>query len=117
MTDFTTSYSAFIPEIWSQKLKQILKKNCVMMQCVNRNWEGEITNQGDKVKIITPADVTVSYEAQQLDSQAAVLDRRGPGREEVQGPVPLHPEPHRDPVHQPSAQGRRQRRGHMAQAH
>lgn len=60
MTDFTTSYSAFIPEIWSQKLKQILKKNCVMMQCVNRNWEGEITNQGDKVKIITPADVTVS---------------------------------------------------------
>src|SRR5574344_34619 len=60
MTDFTTSYSAFIPEIWSQKLKQILKKNCVMMQYVNRNSEGEITNQGDKVKIITPADVTVS---------------------------------------------------------
>ncbi len=31
-----------------------------MLQCVNRNWEGDIKQQGDKVKIITPADVTVS---------------------------------------------------------
>lgn len=31
-----------------------------MMQCVNRNWEGEIKQQGDKVKIITPAPVSVS---------------------------------------------------------
>lgn len=31
-----------------------------MLQCVNRNWEGEIANQGDKVKIITPATVSVS---------------------------------------------------------
>nr|DAP59732.1 MAG TPA: Major capsid protein [Caudoviricetes sp.] len=60
MTDFTTSYSAFIPELWSKKLNQMLEKKCVMMQCVNRNWEGEIKQQGDKVKIITPADVTVS---------------------------------------------------------
>lgn len=54
------SYSAFIPEIWSKKLNSILEKNCVMMQCVNRNYEGDIQNQGDKVKIITPADVTIS---------------------------------------------------------
>lgn len=56
----TNSYSAFIPEIWSQKLNNILEKECVMLQCVNRNYEGEIKNQGDKVKIITPAEVTVS---------------------------------------------------------
>ena len=31
-----------------------------MLQCVNRNYEGEIKNQGDKVKIITPAPVTIS---------------------------------------------------------
>ena len=31
-----------------------------MLQCVNKNYEGEIQNQGDKVKIITPAEVTVS---------------------------------------------------------
>ena len=60
MTDFSTSYSAFIPEVWSQKLNTMLEKNCVMMQCVNKNWEGEISKQGDKVKIITPASVSVS---------------------------------------------------------
>src|SRR5574344_173444 len=60
MADETNSYSAFIPEIWSGKLNSMLEKNCVMLQCVNRNWEGDIKQQGDKVKIITPADVTVS---------------------------------------------------------
>lgn len=60
MTDFSTTYSAFIPQLWSQKLNKMLQKNCVMMQCVNTNWEGEIKQQGDVVKIITPADVTVS---------------------------------------------------------
>ncbi|MBD5402142.1 hypothetical protein HDR58_05010 [bacterium] len=60
MTDFTTTYGAFIPELWSKKLNSMLEKNCVMMQCVNRNWEGDIKQQGDTVKIITPADVTVS---------------------------------------------------------
>lgn len=54
------AYSAFIPEIWSQKLNSLLQKECVMLQCVNRNYEGEIKNQGDKVKIITPAAVSVS---------------------------------------------------------
>ncbi len=59
-TTTTNAYSAFIPEIWSQKLNNMLTKECVMLQCVNRNWEGEIKNQGDKVKIIQPADVTIS---------------------------------------------------------
>jgi N4-gp56 family major capsid protein len=56
----TSGYSVFVPEVWSQKLNQMLEKNCVMLQCVNRNWEGEIKNQGDTVKIITPAKVSVS---------------------------------------------------------
>lgn len=62
MTDETSTahYSAFIPEIWSQKLNTMLTKNCVMLQCVNRNYEGEIKNQGDTVKIITPAAVSIS---------------------------------------------------------
>lgn len=59
-TQNQNAYSAFIPQLWSQKLNSMLEKNCVMMQCVNRNYEGEIKNQGDKVKIITPADVTIS---------------------------------------------------------
>ena len=56
----TNAYSAFIPEIWSQKLNYMLEKECVMLQCVNRNWEGEIKNQGDKVNITTPAEVSIS---------------------------------------------------------
>ena len=62
MTDETSTahYSAFIPEIWSQKLNNMLTKNCVMLQCVNRNYEGEIKNQGDTVKVITPAEVSIS---------------------------------------------------------
>ena len=84
MTDFTTSYSAFIPQLWSKKLNQMLEKNCVMMQCVNRNWEGEISQQGDTVKIITPADVTVStltgdditYSTLTPPSQDLVIDQK-----------------------------------------
>lgn len=60
MGQTTNNYSAFIPEIWSQKLNTMLTKSCVMLQCVNRNYEGEIKNQGDSVKIITPAEVAIS---------------------------------------------------------
>lgn len=84
MSDFSTSYSAFIPQIWSKKLNQMLEKNCVMLQCVNKNWEGEINNQGDTVKIITPADVTVStltdeniqYSSLTPTSQDLVIDQK-----------------------------------------
>ena len=57
---FTNNYDAFVPEIWGGKLNAGLEKNCVMLQCVNRNWEGDIATQGDTVKIITPGDVTIS---------------------------------------------------------
>ena len=60
MSQNTNSYSAFIPEIWSAKLNTMLEKDCVMLQCVNRTYEGEIKNQGDKVKIIPPAAVEIS---------------------------------------------------------
>lgn len=84
MTEFNSTYSAFIPQIWSKKLNQMLEKNCVMLQCVNKNWEGEIKNQGDTVKIITPADVTVStltsdnieYSSLSPTSQDLVIDQK-----------------------------------------
>lgn len=83
-SEFSTTYSAFIPQIWSQKLSNMLEKNCVMMQCVNRNWEGEISQQGDKVKIITPAEVSVStlttdsitYSALTPTSQELVINQK-----------------------------------------
>ncbi len=85
MSDLTTNqYSAFIPEIWSQKLNTMLAKNCVMLQCVNRNYEGEIKNQGDSVKIITPATVSIStlsdtaitYSELQPDETDLVIDQK-----------------------------------------
>lgn len=85
MSDQTTNaYSAFIPEIWSQKLNTMLSKNCVMLQCVNRNYEGEIKNQGDSVKIITPAEVAIStmstsaitYSELAPDSADLVIDQK-----------------------------------------
>ena len=85
MTETTqNSYSAFVPEVWSQKLSTMLDKNCVMLQCVNRNWEGEIKNQGDRVKIITPAQVSVStltsddlnYSTLTPTSQDLIIDQK-----------------------------------------
>lgn len=84
MSEQKTTYAAFIPQIWSQKLNQMLEKNCVMLQCVNRNWEGEIKNQGDTVKIITPAEVTIStltsdnieYSSLTPTSQDLVIDQK-----------------------------------------
>lgn len=78
------SYSAFIPEIWSKKLSTMLEKKCVMLQCVNRNYEGEIAAQGDKVKIITPAQVAIStlgtsaitYDELEPTSQELVIDQQ-----------------------------------------
>lgn len=83
-TEFSTTYGAFIPEIWSQKLNTMLEKDCVMLQCINRNWEGEIKNQGDKVKIITPAAVSIStlgssnitYDALEPSTTSLVIDQK-----------------------------------------
>lgn len=80
----TNSYAAFIPEIWSKKLSTMLEKKCVMMQCVNKNYEGEISQQGDKVKIITPAEVAIStlgtsaitYNELEPTSQELVIDQK-----------------------------------------
>lgn len=69
------AYSAFIPEIWSQKLNSMLNKSCVMLQCVNTNYEGEIKNQGDRVKIITPAKVSI----QTLDTDTLKYNELTPG--------------------------------------
>ena len=50
-----------------------------MLQCVNRNWEGEIQNQGDKVKIITPAEVAIST----LNSDAITYSELEPTTQEL----------------------------------
>lgn len=59
-TPFVNTYGDFIPEIWSKRLGELLYDNAVMLQCVNRNYEGEIKNAGDTVNILTPGAISVS---------------------------------------------------------
>ncbi len=53
---------SFIPEIWSAKILGSLKKNLVYAQdgVVNRDYEGEIANQGDTVRIRSVSRPTIS---------------------------------------------------------
>ena len=52
----------FIPEIWSAMMLESLKKNLVFGQpsVVNRDYEGEIRNQGDTVRIRSISRPTIS---------------------------------------------------------
>lgn len=45
------SITTFIPEVWSARLLDNLNKNLVFANLVNRDYEGEIKQYGDKVHI------------------------------------------------------------------
>lgn len=53
------SVSAFIPNVWSARLQENLRKTLVFANLCNRAWEGEISQYGDTLHINTLADVTV----------------------------------------------------------
>lgn len=56
----TPQYSGtFIPEIWSGKLLVKFYAATVLAAISNTDYEGEIKNQGDKVKIRTVPDITI----------------------------------------------------------
>lgn len=62
----------FIPEIWSGKLIEKFYATTVLAAISNTNYEGEIKNQGDKVKIRTRPTITIrDYEV----NQALVVER------------------------------------------
>lgn len=54
------SLNNFKPTIWSAKLFTRLQKNLVFGGIVNRDYEGDIANYGDTVKINEIGDITVS---------------------------------------------------------
>lgn len=60
MAEMTVAAGLFKPEIWSKELNRRLVDYGVMFDCVNKNYEGEIKNQGDTVHIQTPAEVTIN---------------------------------------------------------
>lgn len=58
------SIATFIPKIWSARLLEHLRKNLVVANLFNRNYEGEIQQMGDTVHINQLAEITVkSYTA------------------------------------------------------
>lgn len=72
------SISNFIPIVWSDKIFQANDKAKVFASLANREYEGEISNKGDQVKInelgdITVSDYTGSVSYQDLDDAAKFL--------------------------------------------
>lgn len=53
------SATGFIPEIWSGKLIEKFYDSTVLAAIANTDYEGEIRNQGDKIKIRTKPTVTI----------------------------------------------------------
>lgn len=53
------SVATFIPELWTARLLQGFEKSHVATNLVNRNYEGEIKNHGDKLYINTLSDITI----------------------------------------------------------
>jgi len=61
--DFTTSptYSGgFIPQLWSNKLNAKFYANTMLSEVSNTDWEGEIKNQGDTIRIRTAPSITIN---------------------------------------------------------
>jgi hypothetical protein len=55
----TFSATGFIPEIWSGKLVEKFYASTVLSAISNTDYEGEIKNQGDKVRIRTKPTITI----------------------------------------------------------
>jgi len=59
--DTTPSYSgSFIPQLWSNKLNAKFYQNTMMTEIANTDWEGEIKNQGDTIRIRTAPSITIN---------------------------------------------------------
>ena len=65
---------AFIPEIWSARFTSRLRDKFVWGSRVNRNYEGDVAQAGDKVKVPTPTtSITVSDYVIGTDIAAATI--------------------------------------------
>lgn len=59
-TTKTVAQGLFRPEFWAKELLRNLDNSGVMLDCVNRDYEGEIKNAGDTVHIQKAGAVTIS---------------------------------------------------------
>lgn len=103
-TTKTVANGLFRPEFWSKELLRNLDNTGVMLDCVNRDYEGEIKNAGDRVHIQKAGDVTIStysastamsYDALTGETDTLVVDQKKywgflvPDIDKVQANVPL----------------------------
>jgi hypothetical protein len=51
---------SFIPTLWSGKLNAKFFFNTILSSVMNTDWEGEIKNQGDTIRIRTAPNVTIN---------------------------------------------------------
>ncbi len=59
--DTSTSYSgAFIPTLWSGKLLAKFYQNTMLSEIANTEYEGELKNQGDTIRIRLAPTITIS---------------------------------------------------------
>ena len=61
------SIATFIPQIWSARLLEHLRKNLVVANLFNRNYEGEIQQMGDTVHINQLAEIAVKSYTKNVD--------------------------------------------------
>ena len=61
------SIATFIPKIWTARLLAHLRKNLVVANLFNRNYEGEIQQMGDTVHINQLAEIAVKSYTKNVD--------------------------------------------------
>lgn len=59
--------TSFIPEVWSARILENMRKNLVYVNLLNRNYEGEISEYGDTVHIASLNDVTIKTYSRTTD--------------------------------------------------
>lgn len=70
------SYDNFKGEIWSQKINSGLDKTCVMLQCVNRDYQGDADKGTSQINIITPLEVTTGAYSGSISSYGAASSQK-----------------------------------------
>ena len=72
----------FVPEIWSRDILFQFRKMRAMSAITNTNYQGEITQQGDTVRITTPSSIAVKeyngsvvYDSTDSTQQSLLIDQ------------------------------------------
>ncbi len=59
-TKLGTYSRGFIPQLWSKKLNAKFYANTMLTEVSNTNWEGEIKNHGDTIRIRTAPSIAIN---------------------------------------------------------